>query len=181
MRKSLSIMLLATTAVALAGCGQAGSAGADAASVEQAIKADEAKWMNDLKAKNTEGLASHYAKDAFFVVAGEEPASGSTEIRRIFANASTDPAFDVQMTSRKVDVSASGDLAYSRGTFTEKYTDPKTSKVMSRAGSYLTVYKKQDDGSWKIVEDVAATGKDGPKAVEPGKPATRAKMVSSGF
>jgi hypothetical protein len=49
---------------------------------------------------------------------------------------------------------------------------------MTDSGSYLTVYKKQSDGSWKAVEDFAAPDPDSTKPVEPGKPATRAKMVS---
>jgi ketosteroid isomerase-like protein len=72
----------------------------------------------------------------------------------------------------------SGDLAYSRGHFTEKYTDPKTGKVMTDSGSYLTVYKKQEDGSWKAVEDFVVADPSSAKVVEPGKPMTRAKMVS---
>jgi hypothetical protein len=49
---------------------------------------------------------------------------------------------------------------------------------MTGSGPYVTVYKKQSDGSWKVVEDFAATDPDSTKPVEPGKPATRAQMVS---
>ena len=81
---------------------------------------------------------------------------GFDPIRQVFANASTDPAFEVQFSSDRIGVAASGDLAYARGKFTEKYTDKKTGKVMTGSGSYITVYKKQDDGSWVAVEDFAA-------------------------
>jgi hypothetical protein len=49
---------------------------------------------------------------------------------------------------------------------------------MTDSGSYMTVYKKQSDGSWKAIEDFAAADPDSTKPVEPAKPATRAKMVS---
>ena len=84
-----------------------------------------------------------------------KPADGLTPIRKAYADAMTDSAFSVNFASDKIDVSASGDMAYARGHFSEKYTDPKTSKVMTDSGSYLTVYKKQQDGSWKAVEDFA--------------------------
>ena len=103
---------------------------------------------------------------------------GSTPIRKVFADASTDPNFEVHFASDKIDVAGSGDLAYARGKFTEKYTDQKTGKVMTDSGSYITVYKKQKDGSWKAVEDFAAADPDSTKPVELGKPATHAKMVS---
>ena len=178
MRGTISMMLGATAfSLALGGCtNSAGNAGTDADAVKQAIQADEAKMNQDFKAKDTEGLAGHYADDAYFVAPGVT-ADGSTEIRKVFANASTDAAFNVSFTSDKIIVGP-GDLAYSRGKFTEKYTDSKTRKVMTGSGTYLTIYKKQDDGSWKIIEDVAAVDPATIKEVPPEKPAERAKMVS---
>lgn len=181
MRRSIAIALVGTAALALAlgGCTNSsqGAEPANTDSIKQAIKADQAKWNEQFKSKDTEGLDGHYADDAFFVAPGVT-ADGSTEIRKVYADASTDPAFAVSFATDKIDVAASGDLAYARGKFTSKYTDHKSGKVMSEAGSYLTVYKKQDDGSWKAVEDFAAADPDSVKPVPPEKPATRAKMVS---
>ena len=181
MRKSVStaVVTAAALALTLAACGKSDQAkgSADPDTVKQAIKADEAKWIEQFKAKDTEGLAGHYTDDAHFVVPGAT-ADGSTQIRQVFATASTDPASEVQFASDKIEVSSSGDLAYSRGKFSEKYTDKKTGKVMTDSGTYISVYKKQDDGSWKMVEDVAAVDPGTVKAVPPQKPATRAKMVS---
>lgn len=185
MRNSIPTILLgaAVVALALGGCSKSGaSTGANNPdTIKQAIKADETKWNQQFKAKDTEGLADHYADDAYFVAPGVKPADGSTAIRQVYATASTDPAFQVSFASDKIDVAASGDLAYARGHFSEKYTDQKTGKVMAGSGSYVTVYKKQDDGSWKVVEDFAAADPDSTKPVPPEKPATHAKMTSSGF
>jgi uncharacterized protein (TIGR02246 family) len=181
MRKSISIAMIAVAGIALGACNKAdGGKAADPDSVKKAISADEAKWNKDVKAKDTEGLAGHYADDAFFVPPGAPPADGMTQIRQFYARALTDPAIDVTIANDKVDVGSAGDLAYSRGHFTEKYTDSKTGKVMTSTGTYLAVYKKQDDGSWKIVADYAATDPDSVKPVPPEKPATRAKMTSFG-
>ena len=182
MRNSTWMALLGAAAmsVTLGGCGKSagGNAAGSADSAKQAVKADESKWNKDFKAKDTESLASHYADDAFFVAPGVTGADGSTAIRKVYATASTDPAFELQFSSDKVDAAASGDMAYARGKFTEKYTDAKTGKVMTGSGTYLTVYKKQDDGSWKAVEDFASADPDTVKPVPPEKPATRAKMTS---
>jgi len=179
MRNSISMALLATAALATGGCAKdnnGGSASPD--KVKQAIKADEAKWNQQFKDKDTEALVGHYADDAYFVGPGVKPADGSTAIRQVYANAGTDPVFQIKFASDKVDVARSGDMAYSRGHFSEQYTDPKTQKVMADSGSFLTVWKKQDDGSWKAVEDFAVADPDSTKPVPPGKPATRAKMTS---
>jgi uncharacterized protein (TIGR02246 family) len=177
---SMALAGAAALALPLGGCGKSdgGKGGSDSASVTQAIKADEAKWNQQFKSKDTEALVAHYADDAYFVAPGAKPADGSTAIRQLYANASADPAFALQFSSDKVDVAASGDMAYARGKFSEKYTDAKTGKVMTDSGSYVTVYRKQADGSWKAVEDFAAADPESTKPVPPEKPATRAKMVS---
>ena len=46
-------------------------------------------------------------------------------------------------------------MATARGRFTETSTDPATKKSRSGSGTFLTVYRKQSDGSWKAVEDWA--------------------------
>jgi len=180
MRKSMTIALFGAAAIALTigGCSKSGGTAASADSVKQAIKADEAKWNQQFKSKDTEALVGHYADDAFFYATGEAPADGSTAIRQIYATASTDPAFEVHFASDKIDVAGSGDFAYARGKFDEKYTDKKTGKVMTGSGPYITVYKKQDDGSWKAVEDFAAIDPGSVKPVAPEKAATPAKMTS---
>jgi uncharacterized protein (TIGR02246 family) len=173
-------LLGSALALTVGGC-QKQAAAADPDAVKNAIKADEKKWNEEFKAKDTERLVGHYADDAYFVAPGVKPADGLTPIRKAYADAMTDSAFSVNFASDKIDVSASGDMAYARGHFSEKYTDPKTSKVMTDSGSYLTVYKKQQDGSWKAVEDFAAADPDSIKEPAPEKPAVRAKMTSSGF
>jgi uncharacterized protein (TIGR02246 family) len=131
---------------------------ADVGAVKDAINADEKKWNDEFHAKpmNADALSAHYASDAYFVVPGMKHVSGSSDIRKAYGDAIKDPNFDVSFSSDKVDVAASGDLAYSRGHFSEKYTDPKTKQVVSDSGSFITVYKRQDDGSWKAVEDFTA-------------------------
>jgi ketosteroid isomerase-like protein len=53
-------------------------------------------------------------------------------------------------------IEVSGDLAFARGHYADRYTDPKANQVRSEAGTFLMIYKKQDDGSWKIIEDFSA-------------------------
>ncbi len=157
------IALAGAAAIALtaSGCNKvAGPGASDAGAVKDAIKADEKKWNDDFKAKNLEALAGHYADDTFFIAPGVKAADGATEVRKVYAEGLADKNFEISFASDKIDAAASGDLAYSRGHFSEKYTDPTSGKVMSHSGSYITVYKKQQDGSWKAVEDFAA--------VEPG-------------
>ena len=150
----------------------------DVAAATDAIKADEKAWNEQFKAKDQNALTARYADDANFVAPGAPAASGTTAISKVYAEALSDPAFSVSFASDKIEVSSSGDLAVSRGKFNEKYTDPKTAKIMASSGTFVTVYKKQADGSWKVTEDITAATET--KEVPPEKPATRAKMTSFG-
>jgi uncharacterized protein (TIGR02246 family) len=177
--KFIALAGVAAIALTTSGCNKAGGTGAsDASAVQSAVKADEKKWNDQFKSKDMEGLLSHYADDAFFIAPGVNAADGSTAIRKAYAEGLNDKNFDISFASDKIDVAASGDLAYARGHLSEKYTDPKTGQVMTNSGSYLTVYKKQADGSWKAVEDFAAAEPGSEKPVAPGPVATPAKMIS---
>jgi uncharacterized protein (TIGR02246 family) len=134
--------------------GNAGAAMSDTGAVTDAIKADEKAWNDQFASKDVDALAGHYASDAYFVIPGMKAISGSADIHKAYVDAFKDPAFAVSFSSDKIEVS--GDLAYSRGHFTEKYTDPKSKQPVADGGSYITVYKKQEDGSWKAVEDFTA-------------------------
>lgn len=171
------VLGVAALALVVGGCARHsdGKDPSNAADVEKAIKADEQKTNADFKAKSLEGLASHYADDAYLVTAGAA-ASGTTEIRKVFADALSDNYFALTFASDKIDVGDSGDLAYARGQFTEKHQDPKTRQIVTDSGSYLTVYKKQPDGSWKVVEDFATA--DPAKRKTESAIAKPAKMIS---
>jgi ketosteroid isomerase-like protein len=177
MRTGRSVALLGVAAVALVSPGCQKAAGTDPAAVTNTIKADEKKWNDQFKSKDLEGLLSHYTDDAFFAAPGSPPANGSTDIRKLYSDALTDHYFQVSSASDKIDVS--GDLAYSRGHFSEQYQDRKSLKIVSDSGSYLSVYKKQADGSWKVIEEIAAADPATRKETAP--TTTGPKMITSGL
>jgi ketosteroid isomerase-like protein len=182
MRPTNAALLVAGAAIVLltSGCQKTGSASANPADIEAAIKADEKAWSDQFQAKprDLEALVGHYADDAYFVAPGTKPANGMTEIQQVYAEGLNDPNFNITFAADKVDVAQAGDMATSQGRFEQTYTDPESRQPVKVGGSFLTVYKKQADGSWKSVQDWAVADPGKPTPVEPGKPATRAKMVS---
>ncbi len=123
-RKSIALAGAAAIALGTSGCNKVAGAGAsDAGAVQSAIKADEKKWNDQFKSKDMEGLLSHYADDAFFIAPGVAAADGATAVRKAYAEGLNDKNFDINFASDKIDVAASGDLAYARGHFSEKYTE----------------------------------------------------------
>ena len=123
----------------------------------QAIRDNEKQWVQDFAAKDVSKLAGHYTDDAVLMTPGEPAASGKAEIQKRIEDLVKDPALSIQFQSSTVDVASSGDLAYSRGTYTMTMTDPKTKKPITDHGSYVTDYRKQADGSWKSVADIVVS------------------------
>jgi uncharacterized protein (TIGR02246 family) len=157
-------LLLAATLLA-AGCQQAPSgnaaeanASADTAAIADAIRAQEAQWNRDYAARDGAAVAAHYAPDGTLAAPGAPLAVGPDAIRAADRAMLADPAFQLEFAADRVEVAASGDLAYSRGHFTLRTTDPASRRPATIAGSYLTVWQKQADGSWKVVEDMITPG-----------------------
>jgi uncharacterized protein (TIGR02246 family) len=154
--KSATALALAT--LAMAGCNKAAPAKIDTAAIERQLRNNESKWEQAYAAHDAEALASNYAEDATMANPGSPLASGKDAIRQATQGFAADPNLKVEFEADRVEVAASGDLAYTRGHYTATMTDPKTNKPVPGGGSYLTVYKKQVDGSWKAVEDFITPG-----------------------
>lgn len=180
--RGLTLSACAAIALAIGGCQKAGTTAENPAEIATAIKADEKTWSDQFQAKprDLEALVSHYTDDADFIAPGVQPTSGLTEIRKAYAEGLTDPNFNISFAADKVDVAQAGDMATSRGRFEQTYTDPESKQPVKVSGSFLTVYKKQSDGSWKAAQDWAVADPGKPTPVAPAKPATHAKMVSFG-
>ena len=53
----------------------------------------------------------------------------------------------------KADMASSGDLGYTYGNYVFKHKD-KNGKLVTDYGKYTSIWKKQKDGSWKVVVDM---------------------------
>ena len=126
---------------------------ADTAAIAQEIRASETRWNAAYAARDPARLAAQYAPDAALANPGVALVSGADPIKAAVTGYAADKNLKVEFASDRIQVAASGDLAYSRGHFTMQSTDPATGKPRSDSGSYLTVWQKQADGSWKAVED----------------------------
>lgn len=133
----------------------------------QAVKDTEAQWNKDYQAKDADKVTAYYTDDAVLIAPGSAPANGKEAIRASMKQFVSDPALSLQFQPSLVDVASSGDVAYTQGSYTLTVTDPTTKKPVNDHGSYVTVYKKQSDGSWKAVLDIVSSA--GNMAPQPAK------------
>jgi uncharacterized protein (TIGR02246 family) len=156
--------LLAPASIALAllvaGCEQAGppaepGAAADTTAATDAVNRTEQDMLAAFQAKDAARLASYYAPDAVLATPGRPAAKTGEAVRKALSEDFADPNFKLGFTNEKTEVAGSGDIAYTHGSFTVTYTNPETKQPQNGSGTYVTVFKKQADGSWKAVADVA--------------------------
>ena len=158
MHKAIPVTIAALAALAINGCTKGAEAAADTAKITESIRAQEAQWEKDYAAKDINALAGHYADDAALAGPGDPVATSDSERRKLLQGFVTDPNLKLAFSSDRVEVAQSGDLASSRGHYSMTMTDKTTNKPVDSTGTYLTVYKKQKDGSWKAVEDFITPG-----------------------
>jgi len=152
---------VALAAFALVGCNmQKGGEHheVDTAAITDQLKASEAAWLAAYNGKDAEKLAAQYATDGSLANPGAALVTDAAGRRAAIDGMVNDPAFKLDFASDSVRVAKSGDLATTRGHFTMTYTDPATKKPTDGTGNYLTVWQKQEDGSWKAVEDFITPG-----------------------
>lgn len=149
---------LATSALWLMLVNGCNAAPADAGKDADAIRSLEAQWNVDIAARDPARFASYYTADAVFINTGADPLHGPQAIQAAMAGAFKDPNFSLHFAPDRVDVAAGGNMAYTQGHFTETDTDPGVQAKLVQSGSYVTIYKRQADGSWKAVVDIVSNG-----------------------
>lgn len=159
---------LTALALMLAGCAQAPT---DTRETDtKALKDNETQWNQDFVSKDAEKLLAHYADDAVLMGSGMPSSSGKDAIRKTLKDMVADPALSLKFQSSKVEVAKGGDVAYTQGSYTMTMTDPNSKQVINDHGSYVTTYRKQPDGSWKAVADIASS-----EVPPPAPPAAKGK------
>jgi len=169
MKQRIAVFCTAAFVALLTSCTQPAATVNTDAEVK-AIKDNEVQWNKDFESKDPAKLLAHYTDDAILMNPGAPASKGKAAIQKALTEMVSDSALTLKFQADQVDVSKSGDLAYTQGHYTMTMTDPATKKVMNDHGSYITIYKKQADGSWKAVQDAAISEVPPPApAAEPAK------------
>jgi uncharacterized protein (TIGR02246 family) len=167
MKDRYSLPAAVALAVVLAGCAPAPPPPAPdtRAADAQAIRDLEKAWEQAFATKDADKIAVVYAEDASAMLPGAPVITGMAAIKAALKAMVEDKNFAITFAATKVEVSKSSDIAYSQGAYSMTMTDPKTKKAVTEKGKYVTTYKKQADGSWKVATDIL--NGDGPR--EPAK------------
>ena len=121
-----------------------------------AIKAADEALQQAISKGELERIASFYADDAVLLPMAEPIVTGKEAIRAEWRHVLGIPGMQNVSALKHVDVSRSGDLGYTRGTYTSRMAGPK-GEPLTEPGKWVSIWKKQSDGQWRIVVDTYNT------------------------
>ena len=124
---------------------------------EAAIRAASTTWSQAAQAKDADKAVSMYADDAIGFSDRGPMLKGKESIREEWKTMMALPGPGLSFAPTAVEVARSGDMAYEYGLYDFITTDKK-GKTNDEKGKYVTVWKKQADGSWKVAIDIDNPG-----------------------
>ena len=95
-----------------------------------------------------EAFALYLADDAMQMPAGGNPVVGKKAVL-----AGMGSGYVLSWEPKKAEVAKSGELGWTWGTY-ELHTKDAEGKLVVRYGKYVNVWRKQKDGTWKVILDM---------------------------
>jgi ketosteroid isomerase-like protein len=145
----------ATALLLLAGCAPA----VDVERERTALMDTDRQWSQ--VTNDPDKFVSFYAPDASIYPSGMPIVKGQTAIRDLFGQLMAAPGFALQVSATNTQVAAAGDIGYVTGTYRLELAGTVEN------GKYVTVWRKQPDGAWRVVEDIFNADAPPPVAAAP--------------
>ena len=127
------------------------TAAVDDGADEQAIRGHVDHWLQLVKAKDAKGIAELYAEDGAVMPPNAPIGKGSAAIQHTWESMMRTPGFGLTIVPEQIIVSASGDMALDRGTYSLAVA-PKGTKHID-TGKYVVVWRKIGS-EWKAAADI---------------------------
>lgn len=121
---------------------------------EAAVRKASAEWGRMMAQKALEPTLAYFADDAWVSPQGAPIAKTAEQRRRLWADFFAKPGvISTAGETARVEVARSGDLAVEYGTFAETLRS-KRGPGKTVTEKYMTTWRKQPDGSWKVIGDI---------------------------
>ena len=148
----------------------------DAEAVAEAINAVWREYEASILAGDPERWIQLWADNGVQLPPGAPPVVGKEAIfPRISNDLETFEYSEFAITNEDVEVN--GDLAFARGNYVVTFAPKSGGEAMSLDGKYMTIFRQQSDGSWKIYRDIFNS--NGPTDGEADEAATEVEDVTT--
>ena len=157
MKISITRIVLPAIITLIAGCHQQIDVGK---ARTELLETDAAFAQKSLEVGAAEAFHLYFADDATQFPSGANPRFGRDSIYARMKSSRV--AYVLRWTPRAADIALGGDLGYTWGTSSFTWKDDHDSMHVEY-GKYVSVWKRQADGQWKVVIDI---GNDNPPPAE---------------
>ena len=128
----------------------------DRAELERSLRRADSTLTAAIAARDLDRTTALYDENAELLPVAEPVVAGREAIRREWADIFGIPGFASTATLTRVDVSDDGTLGYTRGSYETTMTGTDGRPTVER-GKWVTVWRRQSDGTWRIVQDITNT------------------------
>jgi ketosteroid isomerase-like protein len=124
-----------------------------ASAAEASIREADQQWLKVFAAKDLDKSVAYCVDDASAMSQNTPIATGKEAIRNLFSGFFALPNLKISWQPNRIEVAKSGELGYTSGSYHMTFNDP-SGKQLSETGKYVTVWRKQSSGGWKVVLDI---------------------------
>lgn len=155
MKFSFILMMLAYSL--LVGCSAPSSPdqpeSVDRDAVAEHLMAMSRDWSDAVAAGDMEAVLGYWADDAVMMAPGQPPLRGKDAIEGFLASTAEIPGFEIRWEPLEAHISAGGNMAYLIERNQISMLDSTGARVTEH-NKVLTVWERQEDGTWKNVVDM---------------------------
>jgi ketosteroid isomerase-like protein len=130
--------------------GNATHATADSVTTEMLIEADR-DFATATAERGIEGWVSNFASNGAMIIAGRGVVQGHAAIRDIMGPFLADSNPRLLWEPIRAEIGESGDLGY---TISSRREARDSANTLLGTGTYLTIWRRQADGTWKVEVDI---------------------------
>lgn len=126
---------------------------ADTEAIGEELMELSREWSEVAATGNIDSLMTYWADNAVMMPPGQPPLRGKEAIRSFVETGFQAPGFEISWEPLSAHVSELGDMAYLFETNRMAFDDSLGNRVVQH-NKVVTVWRKQEDGSWKNVVDM---------------------------
>ena len=138
---------LVVLAALFAGC----EGSSQRAAREELLAADE-RFAAEVADKGVSVFERYYAEDAVEMPSFQPLIEGKSAILEFYRPYGNNPSFKLTWTPARAEVSKEGDLGFTYGHYQATTVDEQGTPV-TRVGKYVTIWRREYDGGWKVILD----------------------------